>query len=68
MAYKSQPELPNLLFDPQLGQDVLRLREDLELVVRTAAQLGIPAPGFMVALAYLDGHRSAWSPANLAQA
>jgi 6-phosphogluconate dehydrogenase len=68
MAYKSQPELPNLLFDPQLGQDVLRLREDLEMVVRTAAQLGIPAPGFMVALAYLDGHRSAWSPANLAQA
>lgn len=68
MAYKSQPELPNLLFDPQLGQDVLRLREDLELVVRTAAQLGIPAPGFMVALAYLDGHRSAWSPANLAEA
>jgi 6-phosphogluconate dehydrogenase len=68
LAYKNQPELPNLLLDPQLGQDVMRLRQDLELVVRTAAQMGIPTPGFMVALSYLDGYRSSWLPANLVQA
>jgi len=67
-AYKNQPELTNLLLDPQLGQDIMRLREHLEMVVRTAAELGIPIPGFMVALAYLDGYRSSWLPANLIQA
>jgi 6-phosphogluconate dehydrogenase len=67
-AYKTQPDLPNLLLNPQLGQDVMRLREPLEDVVRNAAQLGIPAPGFMAALAYFDSYRSSWLPANLVQA
>ena len=29
---------------------------------------GLPAPGLMVSLGYLDGYRSAWLPANLIQA
>ncbi len=37
-------------------------------MVRTAAEWGIPTPGFMVSLAYLDGYRSTWLPANLIQA
>jgi 6-phosphogluconate dehydrogenase len=41
---------------------------DLRTVVRTASELGIPTPGFMVSLAYFDGYRSAWLPANLIQA
>ena len=32
-----------------------------------AAELGIPTPGLMVSLAYFDGYRSAWLPANLIQ-
>jgi 6-phosphogluconate dehydrogenase len=67
-AYKSQPDLPNLLLNPQLGQDVMRLRGSLEMVVQNAAKLGIPTPGFMVALAYFDSYRSSWLPANLVQA
>ena len=67
-AYETRPELPNLLMDPQLGHDVMRLRSSLEIVVHDAAKLGIPTPGFMVALAYLDGYRSSWLPANLVQA
>jgi 6-phosphogluconate dehydrogenase len=30
--------------------------------------MGISVPGFMAALAYFDGFRSAWLPANLIQA
>jgi 6-phosphogluconate dehydrogenase len=68
IAFEHQPELVNLMIDPDLGTDLIRLRESLEMVVRTAAQLGIPAPGFMSSLAYFDGYRSGWLPANLIQA
>jgi 6-phosphogluconate dehydrogenase len=67
-AYKARPDLPNLLVDPDLGQAVSSRQEDLRAVVRVAAELGIPVPGLMVSLAYFDGYRSAWLPANLIQA
>jgi 6-phosphogluconate dehydrogenase len=67
-AYQTRPDLPNLLLDPDLGQAVVSRQEGLRSVVRTASQWGIPAPGLMVSLAYLDGYRSAWLPANLIQA
>jgi 6-phosphogluconate dehydrogenase len=43
-------------------------QEDLRQVVCRAAELGVPAPGLMVSLGYLDAYRSAWLPANLIQA
>lgn len=67
-AFTRQPDLINLLLDSDLGGDVIQLRENLVTVVKTAAELGIPAPGFMVALGYFDGYRSSWLPANLIQA
>jgi 6-phosphogluconate dehydrogenase len=67
-AYKTNPDLPNLLLDPDLGRAVESRQEDLRSVVRTAAEWGIPTPGFMVSLGYFDGYRSAWLPANLIQA
>jgi 6-phosphogluconate dehydrogenase len=67
-AYHRQPDLPNLLLDPELGADVLQLRESLSIVVRAATELNIPTPGFMAALAYFDAYRSSWLPANLIQA
>jgi 6-phosphogluconate dehydrogenase len=67
-AYKARPDLPNLLMDPDLGQAAEARQDDLRAVVRTAAELGIPAPGLSVSLAYFDGYRSAWLPANLIQA
>jgi 6-phosphogluconate dehydrogenase len=67
-AYLRQPDLRNLLVDSELNQRVLTRQADLRAVVRTAAELGIPTPGLMVALAYFDGYRSAWLPANLIQA
>lgn len=67
-AFKHQPDLDNLLLDSDLGEDVVLLRKNLVTVVKNAAELGIPIPGFMVALGYLDGYRSSWLPANLIQA
>jgi 6-phosphogluconate dehydrogenase len=67
-AYKSQPDLANLLLDPQLGQAVMGRREDLQAVVNAAAGSGIPAPGMMLASAYLEAYSSEWLPANLIQA
>jgi 6-phosphogluconate dehydrogenase len=67
-AYQSQPGLANLLLDPGLGRKVMDHQEDLRTVVSAAAALGVPAPGLMTALGYLDGYRSSMLPANLIQA
>jgi 6-phosphogluconate dehydrogenase len=68
MSLKSRPDVPNLLVEPQLYREVASRRDDLQAVVCTAASLGIPVPAMMAALAYFDGYRSAWLPANLIQA
>ncbi len=67
-AYQARADLPNLLMDPRLGQEFLKRQADLREVVKTAATLGLPAPGFMVTLGYFDAYRSAMLPANLIQA
>ncbi len=68
MSLKSRPDVPNLLVEPQLYREAATRRNDLQAVVCTAASLGIPVPAMMAALAYFDGYRSAWLPANLIQA
>jgi 6-phosphogluconate dehydrogenase len=67
-AYKTNAKLPNLLLDPALGQAVESRQADLRGVVRAAVEWGIPTPGLAVSLAYFDGYRSVWLPANLIQA
>ncbi len=67
-AYQSQPTLPNLLLDPSLGKKLLEHQEDLRAVVATGTNLGLPVPALMASLAYFDGYRSSWLPANLIQA
>jgi len=67
-AYHAQPELPNLLNDGRLGDAVMARQKDLRAVVGLAVKLGLPIPCLMASLAYFDGHRSAWLPANLIQA
>jgi 6-phosphogluconate dehydrogenase len=42
--------------------------DDLRVVVSAGIQTGIPLPAFAASLAYYDGYRSAWLPANLIQA
>ena len=67
-AFRARPDLPNLLLDPNLSSKVMEHQEDLRLVVCRAAESGVPVPGLMASLGYLDGYRSAWLPANLIQA
>jgi 6-phosphogluconate dehydrogenase len=67
-AYRRQPGLPNLILDPELGKKLMAHEGDLRTVVCAAATAGLPVPGLMTALGYLDGYRSAWLPANLIQA
>jgi 6-phosphogluconate dehydrogenase len=67
-SYQKQPGLVNLLMDPHLSKEVMARQGNLREVVSVAANLGLPAPGLMVSLAYFDAYRSAWLPANLTQA
>ena len=67
-AFKVNRNLPNLLLDPHLSRRVMLQQEFLRQVVSQAAESGLPAPGLMVSLGYLDAYRSAWLPANLIQA
>ncbi|MDR3577089.1 MAG: NADP-dependent phosphogluconate dehydrogenase [Anaerolineaceae bacterium] len=67
-AYRNNPALSNLLMDARLGSTIMERQSDLRSIVRDAVEMGISIPGFMAALAYYDGYRSAWLPANLIQA
>jgi 6-phosphogluconate dehydrogenase len=67
-AFHAQRELPNLILDHNLSHKIMERQEDLRQVVCHAAEFGLPVPGLMVSLGYLDAYRSAWLPANLIQA
>jgi 6-phosphogluconate dehydrogenase len=67
-AYRAKADLSNLLMDPHLGREFIGREADLREVVKTAATLGLPAPGLMATLGYYDAYRSAVLPANLIQA
>jgi len=67
-AFHITPDLSNLLMDGRLGSAVLAGQKDLRKVVGLAGKLGLPVPCLMASLAYFDGYRSAWLPANLIQA
>jgi 6-phosphogluconate dehydrogenase len=67
-AYETWPDLPNLMVDRQLSLAIVSRQEDLRTVVRTAVDLGLPAPGLMASLSYLDALQSVWLPDNLIQA
>ncbi|MHB8908825.1 MAG: NADP-dependent phosphogluconate dehydrogenase [Syntrophales bacterium] len=67
-SYQNRPDLASLLLDPRLGETAAECRPGLRDTACFAANLGIPAPAMMAALAYFDGCRSARLPANLIQA
>ena len=67
-AFARNPDLPNLMVDPEFAAALNRRQAALRQVVVLAAQSGIPALAFSSALAYYDAYRSARLPANLTQA
>ena len=67
-TYQRQPDLASLLLDPRLSREVMDREAHLRRVVITAIEMGLPAPALTATLAYFDGYRSTWLPANLTQA
>ncbi len=67
-AFSRNPDLPNLMVDPEFATALNTRQAALRKVVALAAESGIPALAFSSALAYYDAYRSARLPANLTQA
>jgi len=67
-AFHTKRDLANLLLDQKFSQKIKENQEDLRQIVCTAGSMGIPIPGLMASLGYLDAFRSSWLPANLIQA
>lgn len=66
-AYRQNPDLVNLMLDPYFNGQIKQGQTRWRTVVSLAAQAGIATPAFMSALAYYDGYRSEFLPANLLQ-
>lgn len=67
-AFSAQPDLESLLLDQDLASDVQTRSSSLRTLVGAAAAAGLPVPGFMACLSYLDAMRSSRLPTNLIQA
>jgi 6-phosphogluconate dehydrogenase len=67
-AYLSDPGLANIMVNNELALKLLSCQDSLRLVIKTGIDAGVPIPVMMSSLAYYDGYRSCWLPANLIQA
>jgi len=67
-AFARNPNLANLMVDPEFARAMNARQASLRQVVSLAAGSGIPALAFGSALAYYDAYRSKRLPANLTQA
>jgi 6-phosphogluconate dehydrogenase len=67
-AFRRNPDLPNLLVDPQFREALLSHQEPWRLAVETAVAAGVPYAATSASLAYFDSYRSERLPANLTQA
>ena len=67
-AYRSQPDLPNLLFDDYFRTEVETTLPGWRRTIGRAVAAGIPVPTYSAALAFYDSYRSQRLPANLIQA
>ncbi len=66
-AFDREPHLKNLLLDPYFKEQVEGAQGSWRRVVSRAVRWGIPVPATSSALAFYDGYRQAWLPANLLQ-
>ncbi|KFX99173.1 hypothetical protein O988_04015 [Pseudogymnoascus sp. VKM F-3808] len=67
-AYRTNPELENLLFSDFFNKAIHKAQPGWRDVVSKTALLGIPTPCFSTALSWFDGYRTKDLPANLLQA
>jgi 6-phosphogluconate dehydrogenase len=67
-AFDNKPELESLLLDNFFATEIKKAEAGWRKTVMLGVQLGIPTPAFSSALAFYDGYRSEYLPANLLQA
>ena len=67
-AYERNPDLNNLLVDPDFAKDLADRQAAWRRVVSLAVTSGIGAPGMTTSLSYFDTYRRARGNANLVQA
>jgi 6-phosphogluconate dehydrogenase len=67
-AYRTQPDLTNLLLDGFFSSQIRDALPGWRRTVARAAAAGIPTPAYASALAFFDSYRSRRLPANLVQA
>ncbi|CAM9470284.1 unnamed protein product [Ectocarpus sp. 12 AP-2014] len=67
-AYVRDPELDNLLVDPDFTAQILERQASWRRVVTLCVASGIAAPAMTASLSYFDSYRRARLPANLVQA
>ena len=67
-AYKSNPQLPNLLMADFFSAAMTAAQSAWRNTIGTAIGLGVPVPCLSSGLAFYDSYRSANLPANLIQA
>jgi len=67
-AYARNPDLPNLLVDPDFSREINAKQGALRRIVILGLQSGVTLPAFSAALAYFDSYRRPRLPANLTQA
>jgi len=67
-AFKTNPNLSNLLMDPSFTEEMNARQDAWRKVICVAVQCGIATPAFSASLAYYDSYRRANLPANLTQA
>ncbi|XP_022155066.1 6-phosphogluconate dehydrogenase, decarboxylating 3-like [Momordica charantia] len=67
-AYDRNPDLANLLVDPEFAKEIIERQSAWRRVVSLAINSGISTPGMSSSLAYFDTYRRERLPANLVQA
>ncbi len=67
-AYRRQPELPNLLLDPDFSRWVAEAAPAWRRVAQSGSAAGVPLLAMGSALAYFDSYRRDQLPQNLTQA
>jgi 6-phosphogluconate dehydrogenase len=67
-AFDANHNLTNLLLDPYFKEQVMTTQQAWRTVVAKAVHKGIPVPAMSSALAFFDGYRCEFLPANLLQA
>jgi 6-phosphogluconate dehydrogenase len=66
-AYRTDPDLGNLMFDPFFTGEINATMLQVRKALHTALEFGVPTPAMSAALNYVDSYRAAVLPADFIQ-